>query len=72
MKTKPCTMGARHKWTWVKNITIRRFVGRSIHISLRGSYVCECGAKKVGESNHNAPSPLTDMVDTSKSAKGGD
>lgn len=56
-KTKPCTLGPKHKWQWVKNVTIRNVTissrGTSVRISLRGLYQCECGADRIGKDNPN-------------------
>lgn len=59
---KKCTLGPRHKWKWVKNTTQGQVGGRGISLSLRGIYQCPCGTKKVGNPNHDAPSPLNDLV----------
>ena len=48
MKTKPCTLGPRHKWTWMKNVTQTTQSGRSFRMSARGLYKCKCGATKIG------------------------
>lgn len=61
-KTKPCTVGARHKWQFVKNTTSTNVGGRSIGFSLRGIYRCECGQKKLGDAEHEAHNPLNDLV----------
>jgi hypothetical protein len=56
-KTKPCTLGPKHKWQWVENVTIRNVTmnsrGTRISISLRGLYKCECGADRIGKDNPN-------------------
>ncbi len=56
-KTKPCTIGPKHKWQWVKNVTIKKVTigprGSSMHVSLRGLYKCECGADRIGKDNPN-------------------
>lgn len=56
-KTKPCTLGPKHKWQWVKNVTIKSVTitsrGSSMRISLRGHYKCECGADRIGKDNPN-------------------
>lgn len=51
-KTKPCTLGPRHKWQWAKDVTnikisITEKATRK-HVSRRGVYNCECGATRVG------------------------
>lgn len=54
-KPKPCTLGPKHKWTWLKNakITMFTFGGRASagQLSLKGIYKCECGEKKTGQPN---------------------
>lgn len=45
-----CTLGKRHKWAFVKNITVMTKNGNTARISQRGAYRCECGATKNGES----------------------
>lgn len=52
---KPCDLGPRHKWTWVKNVTKSSVTGRTASFTSKGLYRCECGAKKLGAHNHNAP-----------------
>lgn len=47
---KPCTLGAKHKWQWVQDVTLRNEKMFSIRISLRGLYRCECGGKRSGQS----------------------
>lgn len=58
-KTKPCTNGPRHSWTWVKNFNRTRIThtarGSSAQISLKGLYRCACGETRIGQPNHNAP-----------------
>ena len=54
-KPKPCTLGPRHKWVWVKNVTSYQVGSQRATFSLHGLYRCECGAKKTGHLNHNAP-----------------
>lgn len=68
---KPCTQGARHTWAWLKNVTNSQIGGRGASFSLRGVYRCACGAKKVGAPNHNAPSPLNDLVEALANPQGG-
>lgn len=45
---KPCTLGKRHSWTFVHNVTITRLNGNFGSVSTRGLYRCTCGAKKHG------------------------
>ncbi len=56
---KTCTVGEKHKWTFVKNgvrtTSTGGMGGGGMRISLRGLYRCECGATRVGQPNHNAP-----------------
>ena len=70
-KTKPCALGKRHKWTWVKNVTKTTQVGRSVHIAAKGRYKCECGATKIGEYSHNEPSPLNDALKVAQPSEAG-
>lgn len=52
-KMKKCTLGPRHKWDFVKNVTVRSenisMNRHSIHIGQKGAYKCACGAKKYGD-----------------------
>lgn len=48
-KPKPCTLGKRHSWAFVKNRIITTRGVRTASISQRGVYRCECGAVKLGE-----------------------
>lgn len=54
-KTKPCTLGPRHKWEFVRNKTFTTATLHTRTLSVRGVYKCACGAKKIGEMNHFAP-----------------
>lgn len=57
---KPCTLGKRHSWTFVHNITITRLNGNFGSISTRGLYRCSCGAKKHGSTGvHNEASGVS-------------
>ena len=51
---KPCTLGAKHKWTHVRDITITNMRttprGTMTRISARGEYKCACGAVRHGRS----------------------
>lgn len=49
---KPCTLGKRHKWAFVKNVVTQYQQGSTVRISQRGKYQCECGARKLGEPAH--------------------
>ena len=49
---KKCTLGPRHKWNFLKNITTRYINGSSIRFTQKGVYACECGLKKYGEMQH--------------------
>lgn len=57
MKTKPCTLGPRHKWTWIKNVSVGSLVhtprGTHGQFTLKGLYRCQCGHKKHGQANPN-------------------
>lgn len=65
-KAEPCTLGPKHKWTWLKNITNQSITyssrGTSVRMSLRGLYKCECGLRKEGQANHSGPD-LRELVD---------
>lgn len=50
---KPCTVGKRHKWSFVKNVTRQYQNGSTIQFSRRGAYRCECGAVKFAEPDIN-------------------
>lgn len=70
-KTKPCTLGLRHKWDWIKNITVSSYAGGSVlRLSSKGRYACQCGATKIGPHNHNETSPLTSAVMVLETSKG--
>lgn len=45
---KPCTIGKRHSWNFVKNVVSAKLNGRCGVVSKRGFYRCECGATKYG------------------------
>lgn len=65
--TKPCKIGPRHKWTWLKNIASSQVGGRGAYayFTLRGIYRCECGAKKVGRPDNSGPD-LRDLFESQK------
>jgi hypothetical protein len=46
---KPCTIGKRHKWVFVRNVTRKYQNGRTVQLTLKGGYRCECGATKYGQ-----------------------
>lgn len=46
---RSCTIGKRHKWTWLKNATVTSGGHSQYRISQRGIYRCECGLRKYGE-----------------------
>ena len=48
-----CTIGPRHKWLFVKNVTLRSQTSNTINFSSRGKYNCNCGAVKYGPHNPN-------------------
>lgn len=45
---KPCTLGKRHSWTFVRNVVTRHLKGRVGRITKVGLYRCKCGAAKYG------------------------
>lgn len=49
---KPCTLGKRHSWTFVRNVVTSHLSGRFGRITKRGLYRCECGAQKNGTPGH--------------------
>lgn len=49
---KPCTLGKRHTWTFVRNVVTSHLSGRVGRITKRGLYRCECGAAKYGAPGH--------------------
>ena len=57
MSIKPCTIGPRHRWEWIKNISVGSLVhtrrGTLGKFTLKGLYKCQCGHKKYGQPNHN-------------------
>jgi hypothetical protein len=52
-KQKPCTVGPRHKWDWVKDKTVKTGTigmhSATMQISRKGVYKCICGELKYGE-----------------------
>ena len=60
---KPCTLGKRHRWQFVKNVIQVTNGVRTARVSQRGIYRCECGSRKygeVGEWVEPVPQPSTD------------
>ncbi|CAN7302752.1 hypothetical protein LJR296_001409 [Cupriavidus necator] len=53
-KQKPCTLAPKHKWEFVRNVTLTKASygpsGSRVHISYRGQYKCACGEKRIGQS----------------------
>lgn len=45
---KPCTLGKRHKWEFVRNRVVTYKNARSTVLSMRGLYRCACGETKLG------------------------
>ncbi|MBI8506113.1 hypothetical protein JEZ44_05410 [Pseudomonas aeruginosa] len=43
---KPCTIGKRHSWTFIRNVVTKHLSGRFVRITKRGIYRCECGAER--------------------------
>jgi len=59
-KTAPCPVsGAKHKWTFLRNArqTTGTFgpAGSSVRMTLKGLYLCQCSATRLGQPNFNAP-----------------
>lgn len=50
----PCTVAKRHKWQFVKNVVTRGETLRTISMTTRGIYKCECGAKKYGSPQYQS------------------
>lgn len=54
---KPCTLGPKHQWTFVRNVEVGAVqVGRLGSVgrfSLKGLYRCQCGAAKNGAFDPN-------------------
>ena len=46
---KACTLGKRHKWTHMRNQVFKSGSGQYVTVSLRGVYLCLCGAVKKGD-----------------------
>jgi hypothetical protein len=44
-----CTLGKRHSWAFVKNVTTTHSTGTGFRLTKRGKYGCECGETKLGE-----------------------
>lgn len=57
IKTKPCTLGPRHSWSWKKNVRVGSLTvtsrGSTARYSLKGLYTCACGATKHGRPDPN-------------------
>lgn len=49
MKTKKCTLGIKHKWEFIENITNPSIIGSSATLTLCGKYRCACGEVKYGK-----------------------
>ncbi|MEX5458674.1 hypothetical protein AB5N16_12315 [Pseudomonas aeruginosa] len=45
---KPCTIGKRYSWSFIRNVVTYHLSGRFVRITKRGLYRCECGAEKYG------------------------
>lgn len=45
---KSCTIGKKHAWNFVRNKTVVTKTAKSISLSARGLYKCQCGAAKYG------------------------
>ena len=45
---KKCTVGKRHKWEFVRNVSEASFGCFHASFSLKGLYKCACGATKHG------------------------
>lgn len=50
---KPCTIGKRHKWVFVRNQIRTTYMGSSVRLSKVGIYRCECGQCKAGAADTN-------------------
>lgn len=48
-----CKLGKKHKWVWVKNISVTKGGPRSFRSTLHGMYHCACGDRRVGKYNHD-------------------
>lgn len=52
MKQKPCTIGAKHSWHFVRNVTLKSArissTGTFVKYSFRGLYKCACGESRHG------------------------
>lgn len=54
MSIKPCTIGPRHTWAWVKNFAASRMVSSNHgRVTLKGLYKCQCGQRKEGKPKMN-------------------
>ena len=49
-KQPACTSGPKHKWEWVKDVTLRKETMYTVRLSARGLYKCQCGATRQGAS----------------------
>jgi hypothetical protein len=51
-RVQPCTLAAKHKWEWSRDVTMRTvrdtLHGTQVALSRRGWYGCACGAKRLG------------------------
>lgn len=57
-RPKPCTLGKKHKWEFVKNTTHTTTdygpAGTRIHIRYKGIYKCACGQRKLGQTQYES------------------
>lgn len=70
-KPKPCTLGPKHKWEFVKNFSSTKSVfngrGSFATMTLRGYYKCLCGQDRIGQANSNGPD-LRELMAQEKAA----
>ena len=52
MKQKPCSLAVKHKWQFVRNVTLKKInigpTGSMVRFFFKGFYKCDCGATRYG------------------------
>lgn len=75
INTKPCTLGPRHTWAFVKNASVGSLTptsrGSFGRFTLKGLYRCACGATKYGAHDPNDPGDLRGLVGQLSNVEGG-
>ena len=52
MKQTPCSLAKKHRWQFVRNVTLKKInIGPTATVAsfyLKGFYKCDCGATRYG------------------------